>query len=45
MANLPKERLTPENPPFTSVGVDYFGPCTFNKDVHMSSAMALYLPV
>ena len=25
MANLPKERLTPENPPFTSVGVDYFG--------------------
>ena len=26
MANLPKERLTPENPPFTSVGVDYFGP-------------------
>ena len=26
MANLPKERLSPENPPFTSVGVDYFGP-------------------
>ena len=26
MTNLPKERLTPENPPFTSVGVDYFGP-------------------
>ena len=26
MANLPKERLTPEDPPFTSVGVDYFGP-------------------
>ena len=26
MANLPKEKLTPENPPFTSVGVDYFGP-------------------
>ena len=26
MANLPKERLTPEDPPFTSVGVDYFSP-------------------
>ena len=26
MANLPRERLTPEDPPFTSVGVDYFGP-------------------
>ena len=26
MADLPKERLTPEDPPFTSVGVDYFGP-------------------
>ena len=26
MANLPKERLIPEDPPFTSVGVDYFGP-------------------
>ena len=26
MANLPKERLTPEDPPFTSVGVDYFDP-------------------
>ena len=26
MADLPKERLTPEEPPFTSVGVNYFGP-------------------
>ena len=26
MANLLKEKLTPEDPPFTSVGVDYFGP-------------------
>ena len=25
MANLPKKRLTPENPPFTPVRVDYFG--------------------
>ena len=26
MANLAKERLTPENPSFTFVGMDYFGP-------------------
>lgn len=26
MADLPKERVTPDLPPFTNVGVDYFGP-------------------
>lgn len=26
MADLPKERLIPDLPPFTNVGVDYFGP-------------------
>lgn len=26
MADLPKERILPDEPPFTSVGVDYFGP-------------------
>ena len=26
MADLPKERITPDKPPFTAVGVDYFGP-------------------
>ncbi|XP_066268539.1 uncharacterized protein [Branchiostoma lanceolatum] len=26
MADLPSFRVTPENPPFTNVGVDYFGP-------------------
>ena len=25
MADLPKERITPDKPPFTAVGVDYFG--------------------
>ena len=26
MADLPEERLTPDKPPFTYVGLDYFGP-------------------
>ncbi|KAK0152714.1 hypothetical protein N1851_005757 [Merluccius polli] len=26
MADLPSERVTPDEPPFTRVGVDYFGP-------------------
>lgn len=26
MADLTSERLVPDEPPFTSVGVDYFGP-------------------
>lgn len=26
MADLPEERVTPDNPPFHSVGIDYFGP-------------------
>ena len=26
MADLTVDRLTPDQPPFTSVGVDYFGP-------------------
>ncbi|XP_071483358.1 uncharacterized protein [Diadema antillarum] len=26
MADLPKDRLTPDEPPFTRVGMDYFGP-------------------
>ena len=26
MADLPKDRLLPDKPPFTNVGVDYFGP-------------------
>lgn len=28
MADLPEERLMPDNPPFHSVGIDYFGPLT-----------------
>ena len=26
MANLPRKRITPNKPPFTNVGVDFFGP-------------------
>lgn len=26
MADLPKERITPDEPPFTNVGIDFFGP-------------------
>ena len=26
MANLPQDRLIPDKPPFSSVGIDYFGP-------------------
>lgn len=26
MANIPEERVTPDEAPFTRVGVDYFGP-------------------
>jgi len=25
MADLPCDRLTPDNPPFTHVGIDFFG--------------------
>ncbi len=31
MANLPSERLVPDLPPFTNVGVDYFGPIGFKR--------------
>ncbi len=31
MADLPKERIIPDLPPFTNVGVDYFGPVEVKK--------------
>ncbi|KAK0139489.1 hypothetical protein N1851_023681 [Merluccius polli] len=31
MADLPKERILPDHPPFTNVGVDYFGPIVVSK--------------
>ncbi|KAK2568611.1 hypothetical protein P5673_006550, partial [Acropora cervicornis] len=32
MANLPQDRVTPNNPPFTYVGVDCFGPFLIRSD-------------
>ncbi|XP_074641192.1 uncharacterized protein LOC141898938 [Tubulanus polymorphus] len=31
MADLPQERLLPDNPPFTNTGTDYFGPCEVKR--------------
>lgn len=31
MADLPLERIMPDIPPFTNVGVDYFGPIEIKK--------------
>ena len=31
MADLPKERIVPDLPPFTNVGVDYFGPVEIKR--------------
>ncbi|XP_063042981.1 uncharacterized protein LOC134437423 [Engraulis encrasicolus] len=31
MADLPKERVLPDHPPFTNVGLDYFGPIEVKK--------------
>ncbi|KAK3106560.1 hypothetical protein FSP39_022546 [Pinctada imbricata] len=32
MANLPSERLEPDEPPFTRVGMDYFGPFELKRE-------------
>lgn len=31
MANLPKDRLLPDKPPFTNTGVDFFGPSEVSR--------------
>lgn len=37
MANLPQEHLVSDTPPFTNVGIDYFGP--FQKEVLLRDMM------
>lgn len=31
MANLPQDRITPDLPPFTNTGIDYFGPMEIKR--------------
>ena len=31
MTDLPEDRVTPDKPPFTSVGIDCFGPCQVRR--------------
>ena len=46
MASLPENRVTPSKPPFTSVGVDCFGPFTVRRGRTTAiKDMAYYLPV
>ena len=45
MVDLPCDRVTPNKPPFSSVGIDYFGPFEINKDGVESSDMDAYSPV
>ena len=41
MADLPSNRVTPSEPPFTNVGLDYFGP--LNVEEVQSKDMDVYL--
>ncbi|XP_063586874.1 uncharacterized protein LOC134764225 [Penaeus indicus] len=48
MADLPKERVTSEEPPFTKVGIDYFGPFEVKRCrttvKHYGVIFAWYIP-
>lgn len=33
MANLPKERVLPDEAPFTNMGVNYFGPINVRRGI------------
>lgn len=44
MTDLPVDRVTPDEPPFTGVGVDYFGQFEV-KQAAVSNVMVWYLPV
>jgi len=43
MADRPKERLMSGDPPFTNVGVDYFGPFYVRQGRSNVNAMDAYL--
>ena len=45
MAPLPDVRVTPAQPPFSSVGIDYFGPIPWKVQLALSNDMVVYLHV
>lgn len=45
MADLPKERIVRDLPPFTNIGVDYFGPVGIKEGERLARGVECYLPV
>ena len=44
MADLPEDRVNPGKPPFSCVGVDYFGPFFVREKRSLSKRYICYLP-